>query len=144
MPLARFMLRRHRNLLGCDLLPRASGAASAGFTLVEALVALAIVSVVVLGGIKLFTVTADGLREAQRRSYALACADYETVRVRVSPLLQTPGSSEVGCRQGLDQFQVQINVSSTPHQNFRRLTIRVRQEGPLILAERVAFLPVGF
>lgn len=123
---------------------RTFGPAPIGFTLVEALVALAIVSIVVLGGVKLFGVTADGLREAQRRSYALACADYEAVRVRVSPLLQTPGSREVGCRQGRDQFQVQINVSATPHQNFRRLTIRVRQEGTMILAERVAFLPVGF
>jgi hypothetical protein len=36
-------------------------------------------------------------------------------------------------------------VLNTPHQNFRRLEVRVTQQGrPAVLAERVAFLAVGF
>ncbi len=115
-----------------------------GFTLVETLVSLAIVSLVVLGGVKLLRVTTDSLREAQIRSLALGCADHEAVRVRISPLLQTPGIREMSCRQGRELFQVMVNVAGTPHQNFRRLTVRVTQESSVVLAERVLFLPIGF
>lgn len=138
MPLVRFRLRSKSNFL-LSLVKQ-----PVGFTLVETLVALAIVSLVVLGGMKLFRVTTDSLREAQIRGLALGCADHEAVRVSVSPLLQTPGIREIGCRQGRELFQVTVNVAGTPHQNFRRLTIRVKQQAPLILAERVMFLPVGF
>lgn len=115
-----------------------------GFTLLESLVALAIISLSLIGGLKLSQVTVNSLREAQLRSLGLLCADNEVVRIRVSPLLQIPGVREGSCAQAQHQFKVASTITDTPHRNFRRLVVQVRQSGNLLLAERIVLLPIGF
>jgi len=129
MPLQRFGLSRRPS----------------GVTLVEVLVALVISAVALMAATKLFQTTTDSLFQAQLRSLALVCADNEVLRVRLDSGRQQLGRTESSCAQ-LDQtFDLDTQVLNTPHQNFRRLEVRVTQQGrPAVLAERVAFLAVGF
>jgi general secretion pathway protein I len=112
---------------------------------VEVLVALVISALALMAGTKLFQVTTDSLFLAQLRGLALVCADNEVMRVRLDANRQQLGRTESSCSQ-LDQtFQLETQVVNTPHQNFRRLEVRVSQAGSqAVLAERVAFLAVGF
>jgi general secretion pathway protein I len=116
-----------------------------GVTLVEVLVALVISALALMAGTKLFQVTTDSLFLAQHRGLALVCADNEVMRVRLDANRQQLGRTESSCSQ-LDQtFQLETQVVNTPHQNFRRLEVRVSQaSSQAVLAERVAFLAVGF
>lgn len=118
-----------------------------GITLVEVLVALVISAVALMAGTKLFQVTADSLYLAQLRGLALICADNEVLRVRLNADRQQLGSRQADCTQLDQQFSVDAQVLITPHLNFRRIEVRVRALGDAsgaVLAERVAFLPIGF
>ena len=116
-----------------------------GVTLVEVLVALVISALALMAGTKLFQVTTDSLFLAQLRGLALVCADNEVMRVRLDPARQELGRVESSCAQLDQRFLLESQVVNTPHQNFRRLEVRVVQPGSqAVLAERVAFLAVGF
>lgn len=116
-----------------------------GVTLVEVLVALVISALALMAGTKLFQVTSDSLYLAQLRGLALICADNEVLRVRLDPARQQLGRIESRCSQLNQTFTLDTQVLNTPHLNFRRLEVRVLQPGgPEVLAERAAFLAVGF
>lgn len=107
--------------------------------------ALVVSSLALLAGAKLFQVTSDSLFLAQQRGLALACADNEVLRVRLNPVRQQLGQSQTSCAQLDLTFDVDTKVLPTPHLNFRRLEVKVTQPGfQAVLAERIAFLPVGF
>lgn len=96
-----------------------------GFTLIEVLVALGIVAVTLVAGLKAtMALTAN----AQRQSDSLlaqVCAENELIRLRL--LRQSPalGQSDFDCDQAGRALQGRLVVSSTPNPIFRRVDAQV-------------------
>ena len=96
-----------------------------GFTLVEVLVALAIVAIALLAG----TQAASTLtRNAQRQSdivLAQLCAENELIKARLSRQMPSVGDSTEPCEQAGRQFTVNVIVRPTPNPSFRRMDAQV-------------------
>ena len=96
-----------------------------GFTLVEVLVALAIVAIALLAG----TQAASTLtRNAQRQSdivLAQLCAENELIKARLSRQMPSVGDSTEPCEQAGRQFTVNVIVRPTPNPQFRRMDAQV-------------------
>lgn len=101
------------------------GGGQPGLTLVEVLVALAIVAMASAAGLR-----ASGalLNHAQRHSEQLLaqlCAENEWVRWRLSSPAPGQGSVSSLCEQGGQRFAVTLVVHATPNPNFQRIEARV-------------------
>lgn len=97
-----------------------------GFTLIEVLVALAIVAIALSAGAQ-----ASGalLHNAQRQSNTLLaqlCAENELVKMRLSAQLPGVGDSAFTCTQAGSVFGGTLSVFVTPNPNFRRVEANVR------------------
>ena len=96
-----------------------------GFTLVEVLVALAIVAIALLAG----TQAASTLtRNAQRQSdivLAQLCAENDLIKARLSRQMPSVGDSTEPCEQAGRQFTVNVIVRPTPNPQFRRMDAQV-------------------
>lgn len=96
-----------------------------GFTLVEVMVALAIVGIALSAGLQ---ATAAITRQAQRQSdmlLAQVCAENELVKVRLARQLPDVGDSQFACEQAGRQLTVTRVVRPTPNPNFRRVDAQV-------------------
>ena len=96
-----------------------------GFTLVEVMVALAIVAIALMAGLQATTALT---RNAQRQSdivLAQLCAENELVRARLSRQMPSVGDSTQTCEQAGRQLQVVTAVRSTPNPSFRRIDAQV-------------------
>jgi len=92
-----------------------------GFTLVEVLVALAVVAITLVAGLQ---ATGALTRAAARQSdqwLAQLCAENELTRLRLTRQLPGVGDSSASCEQAGQTLQVQLAVSATPNPNFRRI-----------------------
>lgn len=117
------------------MLPRPSPqpAASHGFTLIEVLVALAIVAIALMAGLQ---ATSALTRNAQRQSdilLAQLCAENELVKARLSRQMPGVGDSSVPCEQAGRRFDVAVIVRPTPNPSFRRVDAQVFDEGSSVL-----------
>ena len=98
---------------------------SRGFTLVEVLVALGIVAIALLAGLKATTaLTSNALRQSNIL-LAHICAENELVKVRLSRQMPGIGESSVNCEQAGQVFAVVIAVAPTPNPSFRRVDTQV-------------------
>lgn len=92
-----------------------------GFTLVEILVALAVVAITLAAGLQ---ATGALTRAATRQSdqwLAQLCAENELTRLRLSRQLPGVGDSTTNCEQAGQTLQVALSVLPTPNPNFRRI-----------------------
>lgn len=100
---------------------------AAGFTLIEVLVALGIVAIALMAGLR----ATDALtRNASRQStqwLAQICAENEFSRLRLSRQVPPLGESSMSCLQAGLSLQVNLSVQVTPNPNFRRVDARVVQ-----------------
>lgn len=99
-----------------------------GFTLIEILVALAVVAVALVAGSQ---ATGALTRAASRQSdqwLAQLCAENELVRLRLARQLPDVGDSNSACSQAGRSMQVQLSVLPTPNPNFRRVDATVEAE----------------
>jgi general secretion pathway protein I len=97
-----------------------------GFTLVEVLVALTIVGVALLAGLK-----ASGALtlHAQRQSDMLLgqlCAENALQQIRLSRQMPGVGETSRECVQAGQTFALTLNVQPTPNPNFVRVDAQVR------------------
>jgi len=108
-----------------------------GFTLVEVLVALAIVAIALMAG----TQAASALvRNAQRQSdllLAQLCAENALVRIRLARQMPGVGDTTQACEQGGQRLEVDLGVRPTPNPSFLRVDASVRNpalpaQGPLL------------
>ncbi|WP_119156819.1 type II secretion system minor pseudopilin GspI [Caldimonas tepidiphila] len=96
-----------------------------GFTLVEVLVALAIVAITLAAGVK-----ASGAltRNAQRLGDVTAaqwCADNHLGALVLARQFPPIGDSDFSCEQAGQVYQGQLVVRPTPNPNFRRVDARI-------------------
>lgn len=104
-----------------------------GFTLIEVLVALGIVAVTLLAGLK---ATGALSHNAQRQTLAMLgqiCAENELGRLRLLRQLPNIGSSQTECPQGAQNLRVELQVQATPNPNFRRVDARVSHQDVPVL-----------
>ena len=97
----------------------------AGFTLVEVLVALAIIAVAFAAGLR---ATSALTGNAQRQSDVLLahiCAENELVKARLSKQMPGIGDTSVTCEQAGHAFNVTVTVLPTPKPSFRRVDAQV-------------------
>jgi general secretion pathway protein I len=108
-------------------------AAAAGFTLIEVLVALAIVAIALVTGLQ---ATAALTANAGRQSSVLLaqlCAENELARVRLARQMPGVGETRTACRQGGVDYQVALTVAPTPNPNFMRVDAQVFEAtGPVL------------
>ena len=106
---------------------------SAGFTLIEVLVALGIVAIALVAGLQ---ATAALTTNAMRQSSVLLaqlCAENELVRVRLARQMPGAGERRAICRQGNVDFEVAVTVAPTPNPNFLRVDAQVFETtGPVL------------
>lgn len=104
-----------------------------GFTLLEVLVALGIVAVALMAGLK---ATGALSHNAERQTLAMVgqiCADNELIRLRLLRQMPNIGSTQSPCLQAGLKLQVELVVQPTPNPNFRRVDARVLHQGQGIL-----------
>jgi general secretion pathway protein I len=109
------------------IFPPQARRAGRGFTLVEVLVALSIVAVALLAGLK-----ASGALTlyAQRQSDTLLaqlCAENALHYIRLSRQMPGVGTSSSTCTQAGIDMDVALQVQPTPNPNFVRVDAQVRQ-----------------
>ena len=105
----------------------------AGFTLIEVLVALGIVAVALLAGLK---ATGALGHNAERPTLAMlgqVCAENELIRLRLQRQLPGVGVQEVECPQAGYRLQVRLQVQATPNPKFQRVDALVSHQASPVL-----------
>jgi general secretion pathway protein I len=96
-----------------------------GFTLIEVLVALAIVALALMAGVR---VSASLTHNAQRQNDAMLaqiCADNALIQLRLFQQLPSVGVTHIACEQAAQTFDVALTVNTTPNPAFRRVDAQV-------------------
>ena len=104
-----------------------------GFTLIEVLVALAIVGIALVAGLQ---ATMSLTNHAQRQSDTLLaqlCAENEPVRVRLSRQMPALGSATFACEQAGRSFTGRLSVTPTQNPSFRRVDAQVLDDEHIVL-----------
>lgn len=106
---------------------------SAGFTLIEVLVALGIVAVALLAAGKASTSLVDNSSRFGRITLAQLCAENEMIKARLTKPMPPVGDSHSECRQSTHTFTQKISVRPTPNPSFRRMDVQIGDEsGPIL------------
>jgi len=113
--------------------PRRHQQVQLGFTLIEVLVALAIVALALMTGTK---VSGALTRNAERQTDVLLgqiCADNVIQQLRLAQQMPSVGDSRVPCAQAERNFDVALTVRTTPNPAFRRVDAQVFSDNTPIL-----------
>lgn len=108
-------------------------ATSCGFTLVEVLVALAVVAIALLAGLKATTALTHNAMRQSNVLLAHVCAENELVRARLARQMPGIGETTVTCTQAGQNFEVVVNVLPTPNPSFRRIDAQVFESSSPVL-----------
>ena len=99
--------------------------AETGFTLIEVLVALAIVAIALLAGLQATTALTNNAMRQSNVLLAHVCAENELVRIRLLNQMPDIGDKTSLCDQAGQNLQVILSVQPTPNQKFRRVDARI-------------------
>lgn len=95
--------------------------AARGFTLVEVLVALAIVAIALGAGLRAAGVLTDNAERLAEVSAAQWCAENTLTGLRLSRQLPNVGDSDFSCEQLGVVYAGRLSARPTPNPNFRRV-----------------------
>jgi general secretion pathway protein I len=107
--------------------------ASRGFTLVEVIVALAIVAIALAAGLQATNALTNNALRQSSVLLAHVCAENELVKARLAKQMPDIGDSAVACEQAGRQFTVNIAVRPTPNPSFRRVDAQVVEGSNAVL-----------
>ena len=96
-----------------------------GFTLIEVLVALAIVAIALAAGLQATTALTTNAARQTNVLLAHICAENELVKARLSRQMPDIGNSTLECQQAGRSFGVAVSVLPTPNPSFRRVDAQV-------------------
>ena len=99
-----------------------------GFTLIEVMVALAIVAVTLGAGIKAAGALADNAQRISEVTSAQWCAENELTELRLTKFFQVPTEIEFSCEQFGVVYKGKLTSRRTPNPNFLRADAQVFTE----------------
>ena len=102
---------------------------TSGFTMVEVLVALAIIAVALAASLRAVGSLATGEADLHRRLLAGWSADNELAQLRLSHVFPDIGSRSFDCSQGNLKLVCTQRVTATPNPIFRRVEMFVSTPG---------------
>jgi general secretion pathway protein I len=100
-----------------------------GFTLIEVLVALAIVATALLASLRAIGEMAVSSRELELRFLANMSAQNRVATVRAAKQFLPVGTRQFDCPQGKFAFICREDIKTTPNTLFRRVEVRVYVDG---------------
>ena len=114
-----------------------------GFTLIEMLVALAIVAVALLAGLRAVGSMAQTSVELKLHLLAQVAAENRIAELRAARAFPAIGSRTVACPQGRVPLECVEEAKATPNPLFRRIEVRVYagDDRDRLLAELIGILP---
>ncbi len=104
-----------------------------GFTLIEVLVALGIVAISLMAGLRATTALTHNAMRQSAVLLAQLCAENELVKIRLSRQMPGVGDSSVACEQAGRRFDVAVSVRPTPNPNFLRVDAQVHEDNAPVL-----------
>ncbi|WP_377305040.1 type II secretion system minor pseudopilin GspI [Piscinibacterium candidicorallinum] len=96
-----------------------------GFTLIEVLVALAIVALALLAGLRAAGQLGENTRALNIRTMALWSADNRLAEIRLSGAQPVVGTRNFPCPQADQVFECEERVTQTPNPFFVRVEVSV-------------------
>ncbi len=112
---------------------------STGFTLIEVLVALAIVAIALGAGIKAAGTLTSNAQRLSDVSAAQWCADNQLTALKLARQFPGVGDSDFACEQLGRVFKGRLAIRPTPNPNFRRVDAQLSDEAgqPLLTLSTV-------
>ena len=95
-----------------------------GFTLIEILVALAIIAVALGGGLRALGQLTQSAERLPQAVTAQACIDNALAAIRLTGKRPAAGEQRSTCTQGRHTFAVVLHVMPTPNPAFMRIEAR--------------------
>ena len=107
--------------------------AASGFTLIEVLVALAIVAIALLAGLQATTALTNNAMRQSNVLLAHLCAENELVKIRLLNQMPSIGENTSLCDQAGRRLQVSLSVHPTPNPKFRRVDALISDASVTVL-----------
>ncbi|MET0383747.1 MAG: type II secretion system minor pseudopilin GspI [Burkholderiaceae bacterium] len=101
----------------------------AGFTLIEVLVAVAIVAVSLAAGSRAASSVVDTSQRLADVTLAQWCAQNELTELRLADQLPPVGVTPFNCREMGRDFKGRVKTQSTPNPSFRRVDAIISDAG---------------
>jgi general secretion pathway protein I len=100
-----------------------------GFTLVEVLVALAVVAITLGAGMRAAGALTDNAQRLADVTAGHWCADNALVELNLAKQFPGIGETEFECPQLGRNYRGRISAQGTPNPNFRRIDVRIVDDG---------------
>lgn len=120
---------------------RSSRPGAPGFTLIEVLVALAVVAVTLAAGIKAAAALTANAQRLEDVTLAQWCADNQLTALRLGKAFPGVGDSDFECEQLGRSFKIHQVVRPTPNPNFRRVDTQISDENAAPVLSLSTILP---
>ncbi|HSN20528.1 MAG TPA: type II secretion system minor pseudopilin GspI [Usitatibacter sp.] len=101
----------------------------AGFTLIEILVAVAILAVALAATTRAAGIATDGARETRERLLATWAAENRIAELRARRVFPSAGTTGFATQEGGLALAVEETVSETPNPTLRRVDVAVAEAG---------------
>jgi general secretion pathway protein I len=96
-----------------------------GFTLIEVLVALAIIAVALAAALRATSMLAQNNRALRDKTLALMAAENHMAELRLARTVPPPGKDTVDCPQGPLTMTCETEYTTSQNRGFREVSIRV-------------------